>query len=116
MRGLKYEVWGYFVFIYGAGVEPSALLLRPFIGLLYQPWLIYSDDYGAIGGMNEWQGKPKCSEKTHASAVLSTTDLTRFDPGSKSGHCGGKPATYRPRYSTGREFGVTVKVLLLKLI
>jgi hypothetical protein len=44
----------YFVFICGAGVEPSPLLLRPFIGLLYQPWMIHDDDCGAIGEMNEW--------------------------------------------------------------
>jgi hypothetical protein len=49
--------------MYGAGVEPSLLLLRPFIGLLYQPWMIDGDDCGAISGMNEWQGKPKHSKK-----------------------------------------------------
>jgi hypothetical protein len=26
----------FFIFIYDAGVEPNPLLLRPFIGLLYQ--------------------------------------------------------------------------------
>jgi hypothetical protein len=50
--------------IYGAEVQPRALLLRPFIGLLYQPWMVDGDDCGAIGGMNEWQGKPKYSEVT----------------------------------------------------
>jgi hypothetical protein len=38
-------------------VDPSPLLLLPFIGLLYQPWMIDGDDCGAVGGMNEWQGK-----------------------------------------------------------
>jgi hypothetical protein len=38
---------------FGAGVEPSPLLLLPFTGLLYQPWMIDSDDCGAISGMNE---------------------------------------------------------------
>jgi hypothetical protein len=66
----------YFLFIYGAAVEPSPLLLQPFIGLLYQPWLIDGDDCGAIGGVNEWQGKPKYSEETCRSAVPSTTDPT----------------------------------------
>jgi hypothetical protein len=35
-------------------VEPSPLLLRPFIGLLYQSWMIDGDDCLAIGWMNEW--------------------------------------------------------------
>jgi hypothetical protein len=34
-----------FLFLYGAGVEP-------FIGLLYQPWMVDGDDCGAISGMN----------------------------------------------------------------
>jgi hypothetical protein len=38
-----------------AGVERSPLLLEPFIGLLYQPWMIDDDDCGAIGGMNDWK-------------------------------------------------------------
>jgi hypothetical protein len=38
--------------------------------------MIGGDDFGAISGMNEWQGKQKYSEKTHPSVALSTTDLT----------------------------------------
>jgi hypothetical protein len=49
----------YFLFIYGARVEPSPLLLQPFIGLLCQPWMIDDDDCGAIGTMNEWQGNQR---------------------------------------------------------
>jgi hypothetical protein len=64
------------LYIYGAGVEPSPLLLRPFIGLLHQPWMIDGDDCGVISGMNEWQGKPKYWEETCPSAALSTTDPT----------------------------------------
>jgi hypothetical protein len=45
--------------IYGAGVEPSPLVLRPFIGLLYQPWMIDGVDCGAVSGMNNWEGKPE---------------------------------------------------------
>jgi hypothetical protein len=63
-----------------AVVDRSPLLLRPFIGLLYQHWMIDDDDCGAVGGMNEWQGKPKYWEETCPSAALSTTDphdLTR---------------------------------------
>jgi hypothetical protein len=47
-----------FFFIYEAGMEPSPLLLRPFIGLLCQLWAIDINDYGAVSEMNEWQGKP----------------------------------------------------------
>jgi hypothetical protein len=39
------------LFMYGAGVEPRPLLLRPLIGLLYQPWMIDGDGFGAISGM-----------------------------------------------------------------
>jgi hypothetical protein len=38
-----------------------SIILRPFIGLLYQHWMIDGDDCEAIGGMNEWQGKQKYS-------------------------------------------------------
>jgi hypothetical protein len=33
------------------------LLLRPFIGLLYQPWTADGDDFGAISGMSDCHGK-----------------------------------------------------------
>jgi hypothetical protein len=62
-----------FLFIYGAGVEPSPLILLPLIGLLYQPWMIDGGHCGAVR-MNEWQGKPKYSARTCPRAALSTTD------------------------------------------
>jgi hypothetical protein len=40
---------------YWRAVEQSPLLLRPLIGLFYQPWMTNDDDWGAISGMNEWQ-------------------------------------------------------------
>jgi hypothetical protein len=40
-----------------------------------------------------WQGKPKYSEKTCPSATLSTTNPTRPDLGSNAGRRGGKPVT-----------------------
>jgi hypothetical protein len=58
------------IFIYGVRVEPSSLLLRPFVGLLYQPWMIDGDDFGANSGRNEWQGKPKFPEKTRPSVAI----------------------------------------------
>jgi hypothetical protein len=65
--------------ICGAGVEPSSLLLRQFIDLLYQPWMIDSDDCGSVRGMNEWHLKSKHWEKTRPSAALFTTDPTLFE-------------------------------------
>jgi hypothetical protein len=43
----------------------------------------------------DWQGKPKYSEKTCCSATLSTTNPTWQDPGSNLDCRGGKPATNR---------------------
>jgi hypothetical protein len=54
--------WTLSLIIYGAKVESSPLLLRLFIDLLYQPWMIDADCL-AISGMNGWQGKQKYSEK-----------------------------------------------------
>jgi hypothetical protein len=42
-----------FFVVDGTEVQPSALLLRPFDGPLYQPWMTDGDDCGAISGMNE---------------------------------------------------------------
>jgi hypothetical protein len=39
-------------FIHLAGVEPNPPLRGPFIGLVYQPWMIH-DDCGAISGMKD---------------------------------------------------------------
>jgi hypothetical protein len=50
--------------------------MRLFIGLLYQPWMVDGDGCGAIGGMNEWQGKPEYSERTCLCAALLTSDPT----------------------------------------
>jgi hypothetical protein len=47
----------------------------------------------------DWQWKPKYSEKTcPSSATLSTTNPTRLDPGLNPGRSGGKPATNRLSY------------------
>jgi hypothetical protein len=48
-------------------------------------------DCGAIGGINDWDGKPKYLKKTCSSATVSTRDPTWPDPGSNPGHCSGKP-------------------------
>jgi hypothetical protein len=54
---------------------------------------------GELFGWNEdWQGKPKYSEKTSPSAILSTTNPTWPDPGSNQGRHVGNPATNRLSY------------------
>jgi hypothetical protein len=58
------------------GLEPSSLLLRAFIGLLYQPWMTDGDYCEEISGMNEWQGKLNYSEETCHRLALPTIDPT----------------------------------------
>jgi hypothetical protein len=48
----------------------------------------------------DWQGKPKYSDKTCPSATLSTTNPTWPDPGSNPVRHDGKPATSRLSYGT----------------
>jgi hypothetical protein len=55
-------------------------------------------DNGDFLWNEDWQGKPKCSEKTCPSAILSTTNSTWQDPGLNPGRRGGKPATYSLSY------------------
>jgi hypothetical protein len=61
---------------------------RPLNGLLYWLW------WWRICWNEDWQGKPKYSEKTCPSATLSTTNPTWPDPGGR----GGKPTTKRLIY------------------
>jgi hypothetical protein len=51
---------------------------------------------------DNWQGKPKYSEKTCLSATWPTTNPTWPDLGSNPGHPCGKPATNRLSYGTAR--------------
>jgi hypothetical protein len=47
----------------------------PLNGLLYQPYILMcDDDCGPIRGINEWQGKLKCSEETCLSSAVSTAN------------------------------------------
>jgi hypothetical protein len=47
-------------------VEPTPLILKPFIFLFYQTWKTYGDDSGEISGINVWQGNPNSvNDKSH---------------------------------------------------
>jgi hypothetical protein len=78
------------------------LIRRPLSGLLYQPRMI-DDECGNRSNEN-WQGKPKYSEKTCPSATLSTTNPTWLDLGSNPGRRSDKPATNRLRYGTATNY------------
>jgi hypothetical protein len=52
----------------------------------------------------DWQGKPKYSEKPCPSATLSTTNPTWPEPGSNPGRRRGKPATNRLSYGSASVF------------
>jgi hypothetical protein len=66
-------------------VDPSSLLLRPFVGVLYQPWMMTDgDDCGVISGMNEWQGKQKYSVETCPSAALTRVRIRAVAAGSRT--------------------------------
>jgi hypothetical protein len=56
----------------------------------------------------DWQGKPKYSEKTYPSATLSSTNPTWPDPGSNPGRRGGKPATNRFSYGAALKLYLAV--------
>lgn len=56
-----------------AAVKPSRALLRPLIGILFQPWMIDAVDGAAIGRMTDWQETEVIAE-TCPTAALSTID------------------------------------------
>jgi hypothetical protein len=56
----------------------------------------------------DWQGKPKYSEKICPSATLSTTNPTWPDPGANPGCRGGKPATNRLSYGATKAYSYYV--------
>jgi hypothetical protein len=72
------------------------LLLRPFIGLLYQPWMKDNEDCGAVSVMSEWQGKPKYSEGTspcvHCRSHMTSPGL---EPGPPLWEAGDQPPEVR---------------------
>jgi hypothetical protein len=72
-------------------------------------WLAYCTCPGwlwwwRIWWNEDWQRKPKYSEKTRPRATLSTTNPTWPDPGSNAGRRCGKPATNRLSYGAAISF------------
>jgi hypothetical protein len=69
-------------------------------------WLAYWLWWWRIWWNEDWQGKPKYSEKTRPRATLSTTNPTWPNPGSNPSLRGGKPATNRLSYGAALELGL----------
>jgi hypothetical protein len=91
-----------FLFI-ASGVAQSPLYCGHFWPIVSAP----DDRWGWLWSNwwnEDWQGKPKYSEKTCPSATLSTTNSTWPDPGSNPGRRGGKPATIRLSYGVALLF------------
>jgi hypothetical protein len=63
-------------FLILSGVRLSPLGAAATTGLLYQPQMIDDGDCGGNRWNEDWQGKPKYSEKTCPGATLSTTNPT----------------------------------------
>jgi hypothetical protein len=88
-----------FFYSHSGGWSPNRVhsSRRPLTGRLYLPGWLW---WWRIWWNEDWQGKPKYSEKTCPSATWSTTNPTWPDPGSNPGRRGGKPATNRLSYDT----------------
>jgi hypothetical protein len=61
LRSKQLEIRTFLVYYFRitceAVVELSPLLLRTFIDLLVQPWMIECDDFGEVNGMNGWMNE-----------------------------------------------------------
>jgi hypothetical protein len=87
-----------FLIFSGCGETESTWYVRhcwPIVPAPDDRWWLWSSWWN-----ENWQGKPKDSEKPCPSATLSTTNPTWPDLGSNPGHRGGKPATNRLSYGT----------------
>jgi hypothetical protein len=82
----------FFISFIISGVGLSPLGTAATSGQLYKPQMIWGWLWSNWWN-EDWQGKPKYSEKTCPSAALFTTNPTWPDSGSKPGLRGGKPAT-----------------------
>jgi hypothetical protein len=94
-RQVKYKV--FFFCIVGGGVQTGSTRHVGHL-LAYCTCPGWSWGWRIIRWNEDWQGKPKYSEKTCTGATLSTTNPTWPDPGLNTGRRGGKPATNRFSY------------------
>jgi hypothetical protein len=86
-----------FLFLLLVGWDLRHQILRPLLAYCTAP----NDRWGWLWSNwwnEDWQGKPKYSEKTCPCATLSTTNPTWPDPCANTGRRGGKPATIRLSY------------------
>jgi hypothetical protein len=76
----------------GVGLSPlgTSATIWPTVPAPDDRWWVWSSRWN-----EDWQGKPKYSEKTCSSATLLTKNPTWPDLGSNPGRRGGKPATNR---------------------
>jgi hypothetical protein len=95
----------------GGGVQTGSTRHRGHL-LSYCTCLGWLWGWRIIRWNEDWQGKPKYSEKTCPSATLSTTNPTRPDQGSNTGRRGGKPATNRLSYGAAN---VVIKCMWVDL-
>jgi hypothetical protein len=86
------------LFLFGWGVEPYPLLLRPRNGLFYQPRMTFDDECGAVGGMLGRKKRSSLRKLPHCRFVRHKSHMAR--PGLVPGRRGGKPATNRLSYGT----------------
>jgi hypothetical protein len=77
-------------------VNPSPLVPRLSIGVLYQPRMIDDNyDCGAIGGMNDWQGSRRIRRKLDAASFWSLQKPHMISPGLEPRPPRGNPADNR---------------------
>jgi hypothetical protein len=88
------DPWNYCIVVGGVQLESTRHVGHWLAYCICPRWLWW----WRIWWNEDWQGKPKYSEKTCPSFTLSTTNPTLPDPGSNPGRRGGKPATNRLSY------------------
>jgi hypothetical protein len=99
-----------FFFVFFVGWDLLHQVLRPLLAYCTAP----NDRWGWLWSNwwnEDWQGKPKYSEKTCPSAILSTTNPTRLDPCANTGRRGGKPATNRLSYGAATTIHLLLSVI-----
>jgi hypothetical protein len=87
-----------YLFPHGVGLSPlrAAAIIWPIVPAPDDRlWWLWSNQWN-----ENWQRKPKYSERTCLSATLSITNPTWLDLGSNTGRRGGKPATNLLSYGT----------------